>query len=180
VIERAEVCRGRRFSLERVTVDVNGRVRILDSLRHPGAVAIVAVDDGKVLLERQYRPVVEDWVYELPAGTIEPGEPPERTAVRELVEETGYEPGRVELLGWFYTSPGVSTEKLYVYGALDLREVGRRLEDDEVIEVEWMPLNKVIDMVRKGEIRDAKTLAGLLLYLVKYGLVNTVKSPGES
>lgn len=160
-----ELCRGRRFSFGQVEALVNGQRRLFDTFQHPGAVAVVAVDErGRVLMERQYRPSVGEWLYEIPAGTLEPGEEPEETARRELVEETGYEPGGLRPLARFYSSPGVSTEMLYIYAAGGLREVGARPEEDEVIEVRWVPLEEALEMIKRGEIRDCKTLAGLLLY----------------
>ena len=159
-----EVCRGRKLVLARVYDVVRGREKAFDALLHPGAVAIVAVEGEKVLLERQYRPVVGEWLYEIPAGTLEPGESPEETARRELEEETGYRPGWLRKLVEFYSSPGVSTEKLIVYLAGSLTPARQRLEEDEVIEVEWVSLEEALEMIRDGRIRDAKTLIGLLYY----------------
>jgi ADP-ribose pyrophosphatase len=159
-----ELCRGRRLVLARVYDTVRGTVKQFDALLHPGAVAIVAVDGDRVLLERQYRPVVGEWLYEIPAGTLEPGEEPEETARRELEEETGYRPGRLVKLVEFYSSPGVSTEKLIVFLADRLSRGRQRLEEDELIEVEWVRLSEALDMIRDGRIRDAKTIIGLLYY----------------
>ena len=159
-----ELCRGRRFVLARVYDVVRGRVKQFDALLHPGAVAIVAVDGDRVLLERQYRPVVGEWLYEIPAGTLEPGEEPGETARRELEEETGYRPGWLRKLVEFYSSPGVSTEKLIVFLAGDLARGRQRLEEDEVIEVIWVGLEEALEMIRDGRIRDAKTIIGLLYY----------------
>ena len=159
-----ELCRGRRFVFGQVEVVIRGKRQVYDTLRHPGAVAIIAVDDsGRVLLERQYRPSVGEWLYEIPAGTLEPGESPEETARRELVEETGYEPGWLRLLARFYTSPGISTEEMYIYAAGDLRKTEARPEEDELIETLWVPMDEALEMIKRGEIRDGKTVAGLLL-----------------
>lgn len=159
-----ELCRGRRFAFGQVEAIIRGRRQVYDTLRHPGAVAVVAVDGaGRVLLERQYRPSVGEWLYEIPAGTLEPGESPEETARRELVEETGYEPGWLRLLARFYTSPGISTEEMYIYAAGDLRKTEARPEEDELIETLWVPMDEALEMIKRGEIRDGKTVAGLLL-----------------
>jgi len=159
-----ELCRGRRFVFGQVEAVIHGRRQVYDTLRHPGAVAVVAVDEaGRVLLERQYRPSVGEWLYEIPAGTLEPGESPEETARRELVEETGYEPGWLRLLARFYTSPGISTEEMYIYAAGDLRKTEARPEEDELIETLWVPMDEALEMIKRGEIRDGKTVAGLLL-----------------
>ncbi len=158
------VCSGRRFRLGQVEALVRGRRVVLDALLHPGAVAVVAVDGGRVLLERQFRPVVGEWLYELPAGTLEPGESPEEAARRELVEETGYRASRLWRLASFYPSPGVSTEVITVFVAEGLEYVGARPEEDEVIETVWLGLDEALGMVVDGRIRDAKTIIGLMLY----------------
>jgi ADP-ribose pyrophosphatase len=159
-----EVCRGRRLVLARVYDVIRGRTKYFDAILHPGAVAIVAVDGDRVLLERQYRPVVGEWLYEIPAGTLEPGEKPEETARRELEEETGYRPGWLRRLIEFYSSPGMSTEKIIVFLAGNLSRGEQRLEEDELIEVKWVKLDEALEMIRDGRIKDAKTLIGLLYY----------------
>ncbi len=162
VLGREPLCRGRRLVLERVIAEIRGRRVALDALRHPGAVAILAVDDaGRVLLERQYRPVVGEWLYEVPAGTLEPGEDPLETAKRELLEETGYTASSWRRLLVFYTSPGVSTEVMHLYEARGLRYRGARPEEDELIETVFVPLSKAVEMIWSGEIRDAKTIIAL-------------------
>ena len=161
-----ELCRGRRLILARIYDVVKGCVKAFDALLHPGAVAVVAEENGRILLEKQYRPVVGEWLYEVPAGTLEPGEEPEETARRELIEETGYEPGWLKRLVEFYTSPGVSTEKLIVFAAGDLRWRGQKLEEDELIEVEWVKLEEALEMIHSGVIRDAKSIIGILYYHV--------------
>jgi len=162
-------CRGKRFTLARVEAEVDGRRITRDVLLHPGAVAVLAVDSGRVLLERQYRVPVGGWIYEIPAGTREPGESPEETARRELVEETGYEPLELTELFRFYPSPGVSTEEIHVFLAERLRYVGARPEPDEAIETLWVGLDEALEMVRDGRIRDGKTIAALLYYRLLRG-----------
>jgi len=162
-------CRGRRFELAVVEAEAAGRRVRRDVLLHPGAVAVLAVEDGRVLLERQYRVPVGGWLYEIPAGTREPGEEPAETARRELVEETGYEPGELVELFRFYPSPGVSTEEITVFLARRLRYVGARPEPDEAIETLWVGLDEALEMVERGVIRDGKTIAALLYYKVFAG-----------
>jgi ADP-ribose pyrophosphatase len=159
-----EECRGKRFRLARVEAVAGGRRVVRDVLLHPGAVAVLAVENGRVLLERQYRVPVGGWIYEIPAGTIEPGEEPAETARRELREETGYEAEKLTHLMTIYPSPGVSTERIHIYLAEGLRMVGASPEPDEVIETLWVPLEEAVEMVRRGEIADAKTVAALLYY----------------
>ncbi len=160
-----ELCRGRRHVFGQVLVDLGGRVVGFDVLRHPGAVAVLALDErGRVLVERQYRPAVGGWVLEIPAGTLEPGEEPLEAARRELLEETGYEASRLCHMASFYPSPGVSSEVIHVYLAEGLSYRGQRLEEDEVIEVLWMEPRELLERQLEG-VADAKTLIALLLYL---------------
>jgi len=157
---------GRRFRVVRLVESAaDGSRHVREVVRHPGAVAIVPLVDGQsVCLVRNHRCAVGSELIELPAGTLEPGEPPAATAHRELAEETGYRAGRMELLAEFYTSPGILDERMYLYLATELvpgpaaPEPGERLQP---IVVAW---DEAMAMLRRGEIRDAKTLAGLLYY----------------
>jgi ADP-ribose pyrophosphatase len=159
-----ELCRGRRFVFGQTIAIVKGREQRFDTLLHPGAVAIVAMDDNeRVLLEKQYRPIIDKWLYEVPAGTLEEGEDPAEAARRELLEETGYEPRKLCHVASFYPSPGVSTELIHVYIAGDLVYKGQRLEEDELIETIWIPVEEAVDMVWRGEIVDGKTIIALLV-----------------
>ncbi|MFO0691263.1 MAG: NUDIX hydrolase [Myxococcota bacterium] len=157
--------RGARFELitDRVTLP-NGKSTLVDLLKHPGAAAVVPfLDDGRVLLIRQYRHAAGGYLLEVPAGKLDPGEAPEVCAARELEEETGYRAGRVEKLGAIWPSPGFTDEKIHLYAAYDLREAEQRLEDDEVIELVPMAFDEAIRRVRDGGIDDAKTGMALLL-----------------
>ncbi len=134
-------------------------------VEHPGGVTLIAFDqEERLLLVRQYRHPAGRELLELPAGTLDPGESPESCAERELQEETGYRPARLERLGGFYTAPGYCDEYLHVFLAVDLVE--SRLEgDEEAIDVERIPLEEVLSLIAAGEIEDAKTSGALLLYL---------------
>lgn len=133
-------------------------------IRHPGAVVIVPVlDDGRVVLIRNYRVSVARFVVELPAGTLERGEAPEVCAGRELIEEGGYKAGELVALGWFFTSPGLTDEKMHVVGARGLVHVGQALEAYEDIEVVPSGLAEVLRWIDEGQIVDAKTIAALML-----------------
>jgi len=133
-------------------------------VRHPGAVAIVAVDgDGKVVLVCQPREPARKRLLELPAGTREPDEEPLETAKRELEEEVGLRGGDWRLAASFFSTPGFCNERVWVYVAENLDEGDAAAEDDEEIETVRVPVDELPD--RLGEIEDAKTLAGLLLYL---------------
>jgi ADP-ribose pyrophosphatase len=129
---------------------------------HPGAVVVVALDEEeRVALVTQYRHAVGQDLLELPAGTLEPGEDPLETARRELREEAGVRAGSWQHLGSFYSSPGFLREELHAYLATDLEAAPQDLEDDEDIELEWVPLEALLN--GSPEIRDAKTLAALWL-----------------
>jgi ADP-ribose pyrophosphatase len=144
----------------------DGRRARREVVEHPGAVAIVPVlDNGDLVLVRQFRYAVGRALLELPAGTREPNEPAERTAARELREETGYEARHWELLTHFFISPGWCNEALFVYRALDLTAVESALEEDEQVEVVTVRPGEIMGLMRDGEIADAKTLTGLLLHL---------------
>jgi ADP-ribose pyrophosphatase len=135
-----------------------------EMVKHPGAVAIVALDDEQnVLLIRQYRLGAEQVLVEIPAGTLEPGEPADECAVRELREETGYRPGRLERIGGWFVAPGYTTEYIHLYMATDLTEDPIAGDEDEFIERFRAPLAEALAMVMRGEISNSTGVAGLLL-----------------
>jgi ADP-ribose pyrophosphatase len=125
------------------------------------AYVLPLLDDGRVVLLRQYRPVVHAQLWELPAGTIESGESPEACALRELVEEAGYAAGRLESLGEALADPGLTDERIFLFLARDLRPVARVLDSDEHIDVAPVPLEEAYRMADAGEILDAGTLIAL-------------------
>ncbi len=170
VIGERVLCRGRRYEFIEIDVEYGGRVFRREVLRHPGAVAILPVFTAtrETILLRQWRPGCRCWLWEVPAGTIEHGEEPEETAVRELEEETGYRATRLEKLGVIHPSPGTSTELIHIYVAWDPEPSRQRLEEDEVLSVHRVPLQKAYEMMRRGELTDAKTLAALALYAARY------------
>jgi ADP-ribose pyrophosphatase len=140
-----------------------GREVILDTVQHPGAAAIVPFrSDTEVLLIRQYRHATGGVILEVPAGKIDPGESPAETAARELEEEIGQRAGRIQELGWVWTTPGFTNEKIFLYAAFDLTAVDSRLEDDEVIEVVPTSLREALDLVWRGELTDAKSAMALI------------------
>ena len=143
----------------------NGRRTTYSVVEHPGAVAIVPVfDDGDVLLIRQFRPTLGGEILEIPAGTLEKGETPLATAKREIVEETGYRAGRWTKLAEFYTAPGFCTEYMHVYAASGLTPASAEKDPDEVIRPLRVSLDRALDLIGKRKIRDAKSIAGLLVY----------------
>ncbi len=153
-----------KFRVVRETVtSAGGKPKTREIVRHPGACVIVPLlDDGRVCLIRNWRIAVNETLIELPAGTLEPPEPPEKTAERELIEETGYRAKSIEFLHAFYLSPGILDEKMYLYLATGLTAGETALEEGEEIENWLVPLEEAVEMVYRGEIKDAKTIVGLL------------------
>jgi 8-oxo-dGTP pyrophosphatase MutT (NUDIX family) len=148
-------------SLDRVRLP-NGREVELEIIHHPGGAAAVAIDDQeRVCLVRQYRHAAGGWLWELPAGRIEPDESPFETARRELAEEAGVSAADWADLGSMHSSPGVFCEVIHLWLARTLEHVGQAHEPDELMEVHWLPLNRALDWCSDGTITDAKTLIGL-------------------
>ena len=165
LVKREYIYRGRILNLRLDTVRVpNGDEALREVVEHPGAVVIVALDaQDHVLLVRQYRHAAGQELLELPAGTLEKNESPVAAAPRELQEETGYTAQRWEALASFYSSPGIMTEEMHVYLARDLTAGASHPDDDEDLQLERLPLAEVLARVARGEIKDAKSIAGLLL-----------------
>lgn len=164
ILSNTPAFRGRIIDLtvERVVLP-NGSTADLEIVHHPGGAAVVAVDQrGNICLLRQYRHAAGGWLWELPAGKIDDREPPLVTAHRELAEEAGMQASRWVALGSYLSSPGVFTEVLHLYLARDLLPVESRPEDHEVFTVAWLPLATATAMARCGEIRDGKSIVGLL------------------
>lgn len=134
-------------------------------IEHPGAVVILPIlPDGNICLIRNFRPAAGKTLVELPAGTLEPGEPPRQTAIRELREETGYAASKVTELPGFYTSPGILTERMHVFLATELVEHSPEREAGEDIENFLVSWDEAMAMIERGEIEDAKSVAALLYY----------------
>ena len=133
---------------------------------HPGAVCIVArTDNDAVLLIRQYRHSTGTELLEIPAGGLHAGEDPAEAAIRELEEETGYRAGRIVEKARFWTTPGFTTEFMYLYEATDLVKTATNPDADEVIEVDVVPSLEALQMIDDGRIQDAKSILGLLRVL---------------
>ena len=168
-ISSTRVYNGRMINvdLDRVRFP-NGSEGELEMVRHPGASAVVPFlsdprgEDPQILLLRQYRYAAEGFLYEIPAGKLDDGEDPADCARRELVEETGCTPQRVEHLLTFYTTPGFTDEKIHIFMAVGLSAGVTAHEKDEFIEVETMSLSRALELVERGEIQDGKTALGIL------------------
>ncbi len=163
-LEQRQIYKGKVVDLRLETVQLpNGRNTELEIIRHPGAAAMVPLtDSGEVLLVRQYRHATGSWLLEVPAGKLDPGEAPEVCAAREMEEEVGYSPGELVPLGWIWTTPGFTNEKIWMYLGRDLVEGRQALEGDEVLSVETLALAEAVAKVHGGEICDGKSVCALL------------------
>jgi ADP-ribose pyrophosphatase len=174
---------GRVFTLRRETVRLpKGGVLQAEIVRHPGSVVIVPLTDaGDVILVRQYRHAIGRWAWELPAGSLKPGEDVEAAAVRECHEEVGLVPDRLQRLGAFYPTPGYCDELMNIYLATGLRpphgDEQAQQDEDEDIEARPFAPDAIAEMIDRGEVIDLKTVAGLALLRPKAG--GGSSRPGE-
>jgi ADP-ribose pyrophosphatase len=161
----------RRFSVVQQTVSrPDGSTLSLELIRHPGSVAILPLlDDGRVCLIRSRRLTVDQTLVEIPAGTREPDESPLETARRELIEETGYRAARFDELATYYPSPGIIDEQMWLFVARDLTEGPHAREPNEEIENLLVSWEEALAMIDRGQIRDGKSLAAILLWNRKRG-----------
>lgn len=164
----------RRFSGRVIHVDQDtvrfpdGSTGLLEMIRHPGAAAVVPflddpdADDPRVLLIHQFRHAADDLLWEVPAGTLAAGETPEACARRELAEEAGMEPGKLARLSTIFTTPGFTDERIHLYMATELTPVALSREADEFITVHEKRWSEIGRMIRRGRIRDGKSLCALM------------------
>jgi ADP-ribose pyrophosphatase len=164
LFERKKIFDGRVIQVSVDTVDLPNGVRLpLEIVRHPGGAAAVAIDaDNRICLLRQYRHAAGGYIYELPAGKLEPDEPPDVTVRRELIEEAAVSASHWESLGTYFSSPGVFTEVIHLYLATGLSPAKGAPEESEVFQVEWWPLDRAVEKALDGELVDAKTIIGIL------------------
>ena len=147
----------------------DGSEGTLEMIRHPGASAVLpflddpAAADPRAILIRQFRHAADGFIWEIPAGRLEPGEPPIACAHRELQEETGYRAATMEPLGTILTTPGFTDERIHLFHATGLTPGAAAREADEFVELHTVPWSRVIEMARTGEIQDAKTLCAIWL-----------------
>jgi ADP-ribose pyrophosphatase len=165
---------GKVVTLNVDTVQLPNGVTIdLETIRHPGAAAVVPMkDDGTVVLIRQFRHAAGGFIYEIPAGKLSPGEDPLHCAARELEEEVGYRAASFELLSSIFTAPGFADEVIHVYKATGLIQGRQHLDHDEVLEIVEMPLSAAMERIVDGTIRDGKTIVGLQAVYIR-GLKTT-------
>jgi len=164
-VKRQKIHTGRVVDLAIETVELpNGTTLDLEVIHHPGGAAVVAINDqNKVCLIRQYRHAAGGWLWEIPAGKIDPGEAPAETAKRELAEEAGLIAETLEPLCNTLTTPGFCDEVIYLFRATGLRDCQIQHETHEVIEIHWLDYKHALELIKDGSIRDAKTMLGLLL-----------------
>ena len=155
----------------------NGHRALLEVVHHPGGAAVVALDSQqRVCLLRQYRYVAGGWIWELPAGKLEPNEPPLETAKRELIEEAGVSASHWESLGTALSSPGVFAEVLHLFYATQIEASTAAHEHSEIIEAHWVPFVDAYEWAMNGEIRDAKTIIGL----ARANAIDAVRKPSAA
>ena len=173
MVSREEIYDGQIVHLFKDQVELAGRKAVREVVLHCGAAAIIPVTgDGEILFVRQYRYAVEQPLLEIPAGKLDGGEDPDTCAARELTEETGYKTEHMEKLGYVYTTPGFCNETIHLYLADHLVKSHQHLDQDEFLDVIRLPIDKVYQMVDRGEIYDAKTLAALAMARKKLEMRN--------
>jgi len=172
VCNRSDLLRkGRVFDFYAENITLPNKVTLdMEIIRHPGAAAIVPVmTDGTVLLLKQYRHAVDGYIWEIPAGTLNPGEEALTCARRELTEETGYTARHFEKLAEITPLPAYSDERIHIYLATDLHPASQNLDADELLSVHPVELPRCLNMIAAGEIQDAKTICGLQLAAGRLG-----------
>jgi len=169
LLGREEVYRGKIVNLRVDTIQhPSGKSAIREVVQHPGGVTVVALrDSGELLLIRQYRYPLQRFILELPAGKLDSGQSPLDTICRELEEEAGFRADTWDYGCAFYTSPGISDELIHLFIARNLSPVPQRLEEGEHITVEAHSLENCLQLMQSGEIRDGKTILGILWYHMK-------------
>lgn len=144
----------------------NGEPCIRELVEHSGGASVLYIEDGKVLLVRQFRYAYGESVYEIPAGKLEYGEDPKAAAARELEEEAGVKAGRLELLFTLYPTPGYTNEKIYIYRAYEGEKVQAHLDEGEFLDAAYIPLERAKEMLANGELKDGKTIVALQAYFL--------------
>lgn len=165
VLKKTQLHRGRVFALIRERISLpNGATIDLDIIRHPGAAAMIPLNEhGSLVMIRQYRHAIGEYIWEIPAGTLNPDESPLECAKRELIEETGYSATEWEELGTIIPVPGYSDEKIHIFLAQGLQSARQNLDPDEILHVREIPLEEALHMAETGEIKDSKTISSLFL-----------------
>lgn len=175
IISTETIYKGKVFDVYEAEINDDSVKYKREIVSHHGSAVIVPVfADKSVALVKQYRHAARKYLLEIPAGTLNQGENPERGALRELEEEIGVTANNIEKLSEFYVSPGFLEEKMFVFMATDLTETEQKLEEDEILSIERITFPEAFKKINSGEIEDAKTIIGLILAGVKFGF--TIKS----
>lgn len=162
---RTTLYQGKVYNLirENVTLD-NGVTTDVEFVEHPGATAIIPLlSPTRLILLKQYRHALREYIWEIPAGTLDPEESVIGCAKRELIEETGYSAAQWHKLGAITPVPGYSDERIHIFLAADLKPAERHLDADEIINVHEVEIKDALDMIKRGEIQDSKSISGLYL-----------------
>jgi ADP-ribose pyrophosphatase len=163
MVPEKKIFHGKLLQLYKRTVRLpNGYIAGLEVIKHPGAALVIPfISSDTIIMLRQLRPVIGEYIYELPAGTRDRNETTRACASREIIEETGYAAGKLTRLGMIYPVPGYSTEKIDIYKATNLRRTGVKPEQDEVLESIEMGRSRALRLFKTGRIVDAKTICAL-------------------
>lgn len=172
ILKRERAFDGRLVKVSVYEVQLaDGSIAQREVVLHPGAVAIVALDsEQQVLMVKQWRTAAAKALYEIPAGTLEPGEEPETCAIRELREETGYRPLSLEHIGGLYTAPGYTDEFIHLFFTQELEHAPLAADADEFIELLRLPMTEALAMIERNDIQDGKTIAGLVRVARRLGI----------
>ncbi|HEY0461150.1 MAG TPA: NUDIX hydrolase [Pyrinomonadaceae bacterium] len=170
ILSNETIYNGRVFDISVAEIRENDVTYRREIVNHHGSAVIIPVfDDKTIALVRQYRHAAQEYLLEIPAGTLSPNEPPESGAARELEEEIGVTAKNIEKLAEFYVSPGFLTEKMNLFLATDLAESMQNLDEDEFLSIERISFEEAFEKIRNNEIRDAKTIIGLILAGARLG-----------
>jgi ADP-ribose pyrophosphatase len=163
--DRTTIYNARVFTLVRENVTLDNDVTTdVEFVEHPGATAVIPMlNETRIVLLKQYRHTLKKYIWEIPAGTRDPKESVIDCAKRELIEETGYSAAHWHKLGEITPVPGYSNERVYIFIATELKTAERHLDEDEIINVHEVAFEEALDMIRRGEIQDAKSIAGLFM-----------------
>lgn len=172
IVSTETVYKGKVFDIQLAQIRDGENEYAREIVTHHGSCVIVPVfADNLVALVKQYRHPAQKYLLEIPAGTLNANEPPEIGAAREVEEEIGVRAGKIEKLTEFYVSPGFLTEKMHVFLATELQETAQNLDDDEFLSIEKYSFAELFEMIRNGEIEDAKTMVGVILAGAKLGFI---------
>ncbi len=172
ILSNETIFKGRVFDLSIAEIRENGSTYKREIINHHGSAVVIPVfADNTIALVRQYRHAAQEYLLEICAGTLEKDESPETGAARELEEEIGVTAKNIEKLSEFYVSPGFLTEKMNLFLATDLTETAQNLDEDEFVEIEKVTFDEAFAKINNGEIKDAKTIIGLILAGAKLGFV---------